>query len=309
MAQPLAATVSLVGSSLDATQRWLVGRLGIRGVSAFYCLLFSLECVGKDQLKANALIVLGRIVLPRCMARAPRRCSNDIANAGKCFGRHADCLSKRASGSDERLGKWQFWLFFIGFDVTFFPMHLLGLPGMPRRVWTYPHAMGWDGMNVTATIGACVIALSVVLFIVNVVKTLGSDKRAAADPWGAGTLEWSVPSSPPPHNFDAIPVVHGRDPLWEPSAQPAFVAGLAADNREVLVTSVLDAQPDHRPMFPTSSIWPFASAVATTILFISSIYTPSASVWGSLPVAVAMIGWFWPNRGENRLALARERRP
>jgi cytochrome c oxidase subunit 1 len=210
---------------------------------------------------------------------------------------------------DERLGKWQFWLFFIAFNVTFFPMHLLGLEGMPRRVWTYPHGLGWDGMNLTATIGAYAIALSVLLFIVNVVKSLRSDERAAADPWGAGTLEWSVPSPPPPHNFDAIPVVHGRDPLWEPSAQPAFVAGLAADAREVLVTSVLDAQPDHRPLFPTRSIWPLASAVATTILFIGSIFTPWAIVWASLPVAVAMIGWFWPNRGENRLAVARERRP
>jgi len=210
---------------------------------------------------------------------------------------------------DERLGKWQFWLFFIAFNVTFFPMHLLGLEGMPRRVWTYPHGLGWDGMNLTATIGAYTIALSVLLFIVNVVKSLRSDERAAADPWGAGTLEWSVPSPPPPHNFDAIPVVHGRDPLWEPPARPAFVAGLAADAREVLVTSVLDAQPDHRPIFPTPSIWPLASAVATTILFIGSIYTPWAIVWASLPVAVAMIGWFWPNRGENRLAVARERRP
>jgi cytochrome c oxidase subunit I+III len=210
---------------------------------------------------------------------------------------------------DERLGKWQFWLFFIGFHVTFFPMHLLGLEGMPRRVWTYPHGMGWDGMNLTATIGAYMIALSLLLFIVNAVRSVRSEERAAADPWGAGTLEWSVPSPPPPHNFDAIPVVHGRDPLWESPAQPAFVAGLATDAREVLVTSVLDAQPDHRPLFPTPSVWPFVSAVATTVLFIGSIYTPWAIVWASLPVAVAMIGWFWPNRAQNRFAAARERRP
>ncbi|CAL8480666.1 membrane protein of unknown function (plasmid) [Caballeronia sp. S22] len=185
-------------------------------------------------------------------------------------------------------------------------MHLLGLEGMPRRVWTYPHGLGWDGMNLTGTIGAYVIAVSVLLFIINVVRSLRSDERASADPWGAGTLEWSVPSPPPPHNFDAVPVVHGRDPLWEPFAQPAFVASLAADAREVLVTTVLDAQPDHRPMLPTPSIWPFASAVATTILFIGSIYTPWAIVWASPPVVVAMIGWFWPNRGENRVAVARK---
>jgi cytochrome c oxidase subunit 1 len=210
---------------------------------------------------------------------------------------------------DERLGKWQFWLFFVGFNVTFFPMHLLGLEGMPRRVWTYPHGMGWDGMNLTATIGAYMIAASVLLFMVNVARTLRGNDHAPANPWGAGTLEWSVPSPPPPHNFDSIPVVHGRDPLWEPSAQPAFVAGIAADAREVLVTTVLDAKPDLRPLFPNPSIWPFLSAVATTVLFIGSIYTPWAIVWGSVPVAVAMIAWFWPRRTENRMAVSRERHP
>ncbi|WP_244818105.1 cytochrome c oxidase subunit I [Caballeronia sp. Lep1P3] len=209
----------------------------------------------------------------------------------------------------ERLGRWQFWLFFIGFNVTFFPMHLLGLNGMPRRVWTYPSGLGWDGMNLAATIGAWTIAVSVLLFIVNVIVTLRRGETAPADPWGAGTLEWSVPSPPPPHNFDAIPVVHGRDPLWEPAAEPRHVGGLAADAREVLVTSVLDAKPDHRPLLPSPSIWPFISAIATTILFIGSIYTPWAIVWGSVPVAIAMIAWFWPKRSSNAFAVAREQRP
>jgi cytochrome c oxidase subunit 1 len=209
----------------------------------------------------------------------------------------------------ERLGRWQFWLFFIGFNVTFFPMHLLGLHGMPRRVWTYPHGLGWDSMNLMSTIGAWIIAVSVLLFIVNVVLTLRSKQPAPADPWGAGTLEWSVPSPPPPHNFDAIPVVHGRDPLWEPAGEPRFVGGLAADAREVLMTSVLDAKPDHRPLFPSPSIWPFISAVVTTILFIGSIYSPWAIVWGSPPVAAAMIAWFWPKRSSNAFAAAREQRP
>jgi cytochrome c oxidase subunit 1 len=209
----------------------------------------------------------------------------------------------------ERLGRWQFWLFFVGFNVTFFPMHLLGLYGMPRRVWTYPHGLGWDGMNFVATVGAWIIAVSVLLFIVNVVRSLRSDTQAPDNPWGAGTLEWSVPSPPPAHNFDVIPVVHGRDPLWESEAQPSCVTGLAVDAREVLVTSVLDATPDHRPLFPSPSIWPFVSAVATTVLFIGSIYTPWAVVWASVPVAVAMIFWFWPKRRENRFALARENRP
>jgi cytochrome c oxidase subunit 1 len=210
---------------------------------------------------------------------------------------------------NETLGRLQFWLFFIGFNVAFFPMHVLGLHGMPRRVWTYPHGMGWDGMNLAATIGAITIGVSVLLFIVNAVHSYRHGEVAGADPWGAGTLEWSTTSPPPPHNFDALPVVHGRDPLWEPSAQPAYVSGLAAESREVLSTTALDALPDLRLLFPSPSIWPFISAVATTVLFIGSIFSPWAVVWGSVPVTIALIGWFWPNRGQNQRAVQLEQRP
>ncbi|WP_087753787.1 cytochrome c oxidase subunit I [Paraburkholderia caledonica] len=210
---------------------------------------------------------------------------------------------------NETLGRLQFWLFFIGFNVAFFPMHVLGLHGMPRRVWTYPHGMGWDGMNLAATIGAITIGVSVLLFIVNAMHSYRHGEVAGADPWGAGTLEWSTTSPPPPHNFDALPVVHGRDPLWEPSAQPAYVSGLAAEAREVLSTTALDALPDLRLLFPAPSIWPFISAVATTVLFIGSIFSPWAVVWGSVPVTIALIGWFWPNRGQNQQAVQLEQRP
>lgn len=209
----------------------------------------------------------------------------------------------------EKLGRWNFWLLFIGFNLTFFPMHLLGLHGMPRRVWTYPAGMGWDTMNFGASVGAWMIGASVLLFLINVVLSYRHGMRAGADPWGAGTLEWSVPSPPPPHNFDAIPVVHGRDPLWEPAGQPAWVSGLAADSREVLVTSALDAQPDLRVLFPAPSVWPFVSALATTVLFVGSIFTPWAVVWASLPVAAAMIAWFWPRRRENMRAVDLEQAP
>jgi cytochrome c oxidase subunit I len=210
---------------------------------------------------------------------------------------------------DERSGHWQFWLFFVGFNVAFFPMHLLGLHGMPRRVWTYPAGMGWSTMNFVATVGAWTIAASVLLFLVNVARSWRHGKPAGANPWGAGTLEWATTSPPPPHNFDAIPVVHGRHPLWDPPGQPAYVSGLAADAREVLLTTVLDAEPDLRSLFPTPSIWPFLSAVATTVLFIGSVFTPWAIVWGSIPVVITLTVWFWPTRRHHARALALERRP
>jgi cytochrome c oxidase subunit I+III len=211
---------------------------------------------------------------------------------------------------DERLGRWNFWLFFVGFNVAFFPMHQLGLEGMPRRVYTYPAEMGWGTLNLVATIGAVTIALSVLLFIVNALKSYRGGALAGDDPWGAGTLEWATASPPPACNFVATPVVHGRDPLWEPAppGAPRLVSGLASAEREVLVTSVLDAAPDYRNAFPNPTIWPFAGAVATTVLFIGSIFTPWAVVWGAIPVAIALTAWFWPKRIETEQHLALEKR-
>jgi len=197
---------------------------------------------------------------------------------------------------DERLGRWNFWLFFIGFNVAFFPMHVLGLWGMPRRVYTYPAEMGWGDLNLVASIGAATIAVSVLLFLFNVARTLRHGAMAGPDPWGAGTLEWSVASPPPAGNFEVIPVVHGRYPLWQPRAEPTHVTGMSNEWREVLVTTVADAEPDHRLWMPSSSIWPFLSAVATTVLFVGSIFTPWAVVWGSVPVGIAATWWFWPKR-------------
>jgi cytochrome c oxidase subunit I+III len=146
---------------------------------------------------------------------------------------------------------------------------------------------------------------------VNAVRSARAGALASPDPWGAGTLEWATESPPPSCNFHAIPVVYGRDPVWQPPPEgaPTHVSGLSADSREQLVTTVLDALPDHRMRFPTPSPWPFLSAVATTILFIGSIFTPWAIVWGSMPVAIALIFWFWPRRGDTAQELALEKRP
>jgi cytochrome c oxidase subunit 1 len=113
----------------------------------------------------------------------------------------------------EPLGKLQFWLMLIGFNLTFGPFHILGLQGMPRRVYTYPGNRGWDFWNFAATIGSFIIALSVLVFIVNLMRTRKS-APVGQDPWDARTLEWSIPSPPPEHNFDVIPLVTARDDWW-----------------------------------------------------------------------------------------------
>jgi cytochrome c oxidase subunit 1/cytochrome c oxidase subunit I+III len=115
----------------------------------------------------------------------------------------------------ERLGKVSFWLMVIGFNLTFFIQHFLGWVGMPRRVYTYPDLPGWGGMNFISTVGSLVLGLGVLVFLWNVYISLRRGERAGDNPWDAYTLEWATSSPPPVHNFDAIPPVRGRRPLWD----------------------------------------------------------------------------------------------
>ncbi|MGD6775513.1 cytochrome c oxidase subunit I [Sutcliffiella horikoshii] len=116
---------------------------------------------------------------------------------------------------DETLGKITFWLFFIGFHLTFFIQHFLGLMGMPRRVFTFGKDLGWELGNLVSSIGAIFMALATVVLFINIVKTALSKQTVAGDAWGYGrTLEWSIPSPPPEHNFTQTPLVRGLDPLW-----------------------------------------------------------------------------------------------
>jgi cytochrome c oxidase subunit 1 len=210
----------------------------------------------------------------------------------------------------ERLGRWQFWLFFIGFNVAFFPMHQLGLQGMPRRIYTYAAESGWGTLNLVSTIGAGIVDLSMLLFVINVVRSLRGGERAADNPWGGPTLEWATPSPPPPFNFVALPVVSSREPLWSREGEgPTHVSGLAAEDREGLVTTLLDAVPDVRYGYPSPSIWPFAAAVAIGIWLIWSIFSVQGALWGMIPPAIAFIAWFWPRKRENDEHLVLEKRP
>ncbi|GED31002.1 cytochrome c oxidase subunit I [Brevibacillus centrosporus] len=115
---------------------------------------------------------------------------------------------------NETLGKWNFWTFFIGFHLTFFPQHFLGLMGMPRRVFTYLKDQNLDMGNMISTIGAFGMTIGTILFLVNIFVTAASSKRAPADPWDGRTLEWSIPSPPPEYNFAQTPLVRGLDAFW-----------------------------------------------------------------------------------------------
>jgi cytochrome c oxidase subunit I+III len=195
---------------------------------------------------------------------------------------------------DERIGRWHFWAAAIGFNVAFFPMHLLGLWGMPRRVYTYPEGLGWGTANLVVSAGAVLFFFSFVLLLWNVVRSLRSGASAGDNPWGAGTLEWATASPPPPYNFARIPVVTHAEPLWREREVLPVATGLRTGIREVLVTSVSEAKPEARETSPEPSVWPLVAALATTGLFIGSIFTPWAVVYGTPPLAIALIGWFWP---------------
>ncbi len=197
---------------------------------------------------------------------------------------------------NEKLGHTTFWVMFVGFNLTFFPMHILGLRGMPRRVYTYQPHLGWEGLNLLATAGGVLLTLGVLLFIVNALKSIRAGALAGANPWGAATLEWATPSPPPEYNFLHPPTVDSRDTLWTQPADQPVVVGLRSDVREVLITRMLDAEPDLKQEFPESNIWPLLAALATTATFIGSIFTPWALPVGLLPLFVTLTGWFWPKR-------------
>src|SRR6201747_1492776 len=115
----------------------------------------------------------------------------------------------------ERLGRWAFWLIFIGFNLTFFPMHILGLQGMPRRVYTYQPEMHWHGLNLFVSVSSLVLMGGFLLFFIDVIRSARNGLPAGPNPWAAPTLEWATSSPPPTYNFALLPVVRDSNPLWE----------------------------------------------------------------------------------------------
>jgi cytochrome c oxidase subunit I+III len=208
---------------------------------------------------------------------------------------------------DERLGKISFWVMFIGFNLTFFPMHILGVMGMPRRVWTYSNGLGWDSLNAIVSIGSVVFGIGTGITLLNWAISMRRVKPAPADPWGGETLEWATASPPPDYNFAQIPVVSSRHPLWEGGAPPALpgtppveepaVRSLALTGgleKTSPISSGRDTRPSEVLEVPQETALPLALAFGIAVFFVGLLI--DASLVGVVGVAfgvVAMLRWVW----------------
>ena len=191
-------------------------------------------------------------------------------------------------------GKIHFWIFFIGFNLTFFPLHFLGLHGMPRRIYTYPPGMHWSGLNFLASSARSLWLAGILVFVWNFFRSRLHGELAANNPWGAGGLEWATSSPPPEYNFLDLPTVNGREPLWDAAPNQPIVVGLRSDIPELLVTHSLDAEPQLKEKSEGHSIWPFLTAIAVSLAFFGSIFNPWAVPIGAIPVVITLVGWLWP---------------
>jgi cytochrome c oxidase subunit I+III len=208
----------------------------------------------------------------------------------------------------ERLGRWVFWLMFVGFNVAFFPMHLTGLRGMPRRVWTYPADVGWDWLNLISTAGAYVFAAGVAIFVVDLFRNFRAGEGGPDNPWDAGTLEW-LPNDV--YSARSVPLVTSREPLWDNPSLPRevaegrhFLPNAPTGGRETIVTSAIEARPQYIIQMPGPGWSPVIAAVFTAAFFL--LLTIKA-VWIAGVCAVvavcAMLYWTWgldpgPAKGE-----------
>jgi cytochrome c oxidase subunit I+III len=201
----------------------------------------------------------------------------------------------------DRLGKLAFWLTFIGFNVAFLPMHLTGLLGMPRRVFTYPADLGFDGLNLISSIGAFILAAGIAIVMWDVLRPKGKQPYAARNPWGAGTLEWLQEMPGQPWGVRSIPEIDSRYPLWD---QPHIIRDVDEGRfylpdaeegwRETIVTSVIDAQPHQVLRLPGPTFVTFFAAMFTGGFFIFGTY----HLWWLAGISAALalgtiLYWLW----------------
>jgi cytochrome c oxidase subunit I+III len=206
---------------------------------------------------------------------------------------------------DERLGRWNFWLLFAGVNLAFFPMHIVGLLGMPRRVYTYEAGLGWEPYNLLSSIGVLVIIAGIAVFIWNVARSYRRGDEAGNNPWGAATLEWAVPSPPAEHGWSVLPIVRSRHPLWDQDELhrgderlERFVHGLSRWPlrwRAAVIVGTADARPQEVFRVANPSIWPLVAGCGLVFIFAAELTKLRWGIAaGAAIVTAAVIAWNWP---------------
>jgi cytochrome c oxidase subunit I len=188
----------------------------------------------------------------------------------------------------ERLAVASFWLTFVGTTLTFFPMHIVGLLGMTRRIYTYGDGLGWGIYNLIETIGGFVLAFGILTILANLVWSAKRGEPAGPDPFRGGTLEWTIPSPPPHYNFAVIPTVRSAYPNWD---EPPDAASLLRGHR-TFASTVLDAEPDEILDMPAESPWPVVvGACATGVVAMLLLGLLGAAIVFGILAALALAAW------------------
>lgn len=203
-------------------------------------------------------------------------------------------------------GKVSFWLVFLGFNAAFFPMHIMGLRGMPRRVYTYSPSLGLDALNLLSTLGAYVLAVGFLVFILDAWWSAKNGPPAPADPWQADTLEWLLPSPAPEDNHRVPPLVHSRHPLWSEQSMAhgtpeeervrEVLANTPRGWRIALVTSILEAAPTALQPWPKPSLVPFVISAGLELFLLGTLAkSPALMILGGLVTVVTLVKWYGPD--------------
>ncbi|TAK23435.1 MAG: cytochrome c oxidase subunit I [Chloroflexota bacterium] len=196
---------------------------------------------------------------------------------------------------NEGLGKVHFWMTFVGMNLTFFPMHFLGLDGMPRRIYTYSAEMNWNFWNFAATIGAYIIVTGTLVFIANFFRSVRSGAVAPEDPWDGGTLEWSIPSPPPEYNFKVIPVVHSARPHWD--TKYGAEHGHADIAAPITAGADHDAAHEEHIHMPNPSFWPLVTGLGLFIVALGTLFWIPVAIVGLLVLLVGTNSWAFEPAG------------
>ncbi len=200
-------------------------------------------------------------------------------------------------------GHVSFWVMFVGFNLTFFPQHISGLLGQPRRTYTYQPEMGWDVYNLLSTIGAFLLTAGIAITFANWIWSRKHGRAAGRNPWNADTLEWATPSPPPEYNFETIPEIRSLHPVWDQpevsempeGGSPPEKGGRPLIGHLTLSTSFVDATPQAIVHMPHETAIPFFFATMLTVMFygwLFDVYLVMA-IGGVLSIA-AILAWFWP---------------